>query len=400
VKFIFATTESHKVPLTILSRCQRFNFKRITVAETMVKLEDIAKKEKLKFEPNALFLIAKASEGALRDAESLLDQLATFSKDKIQESDVLFMLGLASENIYFEVLSALRQQNVSRVFEIIAQLYNEGIDLVYFAKGLLELFRHLLLYQCTEKADTYSEWSESASKEFKKVKNDFSRGELLLSLSILQNLQAQLRRNMAPPKLLLEATLLKLAHLDGLRALDEESVSEPTAYTVSPTVSAPKPAMKIKDKAVESVSLPLNPEPPVKKKLNTESDTITLTEAETYWPRVIEYVKTQRMSTGIFLSESEPVEIDGGVIVLGLPSELQFHQETLQKDNNRKLVEDAFEIVSSKKVRIQFVITKRENSENGESKAPAAAPESDTKLPEIIEEAMNIFQGARVVRKD
>src|SRR3989338_802344 len=96
VKFIFATTEPHKVPLTILSRCQRFNFKRIATDDIHAKPKESAKEEKLKIEKNALFLIAKASEGALRDAESLLDQLASFAEGKIAEKDVLLMLGLAS----------------------------------------------------------------------------------------------------------------------------------------------------------------------------------------------------------------------------------------------------------------------------------------------------------------
>lgn len=159
VKFIFATTESHKVPLTILSRCQRFTFKRIPTHVIAEKLEEIAKAEKLKFDKKAIYLVAKASEGALRDAESLLDQLASFSEGKIEEADVLATLGLASEEVYFSILAAIQSKEAEKIFSLVADLYDNGKDLSQFAKGLLETFRHLLLLQCTDKADSFIEMS-------------------------------------------------------------------------------------------------------------------------------------------------------------------------------------------------------------------------------------------------
>jgi len=411
VKFVFATTEAHKVPLTILSRCQRFNFKRITIAETVKKLEEIAKKEKIKYEPNALFLIAKASEGALRDAESLLDQLATFSDDKIKEKDALSMLGLAAESVYFDILTALQKAESGAIFRIVQDLYDQGADMNYFAKGLLDLFRHLLLFQCAEKALEFMEWSESAGEQFQKRKNDFSRSELILATSILQNLQGQLRRNLAPPKLLIETTLLKLLHLDHLHSLEGEELpatdgglvaggckEAPSEAGASYRNSSPQQGAKKTSalKSESSAAVTQAGETAGQPKGSIES----LQEAEVVWPRVIEYVKSKKMSTGIFLSESEPVEIDQHAVILGLPAELQFHKETLEKDPNRKLVEEAFEVVSGKKTKVQFVITKSGQQDvQPEEEATAEAPSSG-KLPEIITEAMNIFQGAKIVRKD
>ncbi|MBI3307557.1 MAG: DNA polymerase III subunit gamma/tau, partial [Candidatus Omnitrophica bacterium] len=221
VKFIFATTEPHKVPLTILSRCQRFNFKRIPTAEIIKKLEEIAKEEKLKYDKNALFLIAKASEGALRDAESLLDQLASFAEEKISEKDVLLMLGLASDELYLDVLKALRQKDAAKILSLIEDFYGQGRDLVQFAKGLLEVFRHLLVLKCAAKGEEFVELREDLVAEFKKAAAEFSEGELLLGLNILGNLQNQLRRNMAPPRLLIETVVLKLLFLDGLKNVEE-----------------------------------------------------------------------------------------------------------------------------------------------------------------------------------
>lgn len=448
VKFVFATTEPHKVPLTILSRCHRFNFKRVPVQEITLKLEEIAKLEKLKFEKNALFLIAKASEGSLRDAEGLLDQLASFSLEKIEAEDVLLMLGLAPEETVFSVLSALKDKDAKKIFTLVSEIYDGGKDLVQFAKALLEVFRHLLLIQCSEATDEFIEMSREGIETLKKIKNDFTRGELLLALSLAGNLQNQLRRNLASPKLLVETTLLKLLHLDGLRALEEVETGSgsgevPSAQKIQ-NVKAGKEIKKKEEPAPTKDSSALNDKakkianvqerhPEQRKGSQTEIPAssagglrrsapqdgvreaqiptagITLNEVETVWPRVVDYVKSKRMSTGIFLSESEPVEVTGSVLTLGLPAEFQFHKEMLEKITNRELVEEAFKVVGQKAIQVQFVITRVEQEEldsgsppkvSGAAVAEGENREASSKLSDMLSQALNIFDGAKIVRKE
>lgn len=403
VKFVFATTEPHKVPLTILSRCQRFNFKRIPTAEIAEKLAGIAKSEKIQIEKNALFLIAKTSEGALRDAESLLDQLASFCEGKIKEEDVQRMLGLAPEEIYFRILSALKAGEAQKLFAVVAELYEGGRDLVHFSHGLFEMFRHLLLFQTAAGADEFVETSDEGKKNLKAMKDAFPRGELLLALSLIGNLQNQLRRNLAPPRLLVETALLKLLCLDGLRPVedlgsrplaDEKGIpfkpgprkeetprrgADIPAALPSKTGGAPLPT----DEEMEPV-----PSPP-------PSVQPTARAIEGVWPRVIEYVKSKRMSTGIFLSEATPVEVNESSVILALPSEFKFHKETLEKDGNKRLVEEAFKIAGGKNLHVKFVVAERAQEEN---KAPSA--DSKEELPEIIAQALEIFDGGRIIRKD
>jgi len=395
VKFIFATTESHKVPLTILSRCQRFNFKRISTNEIVHKLEDISKAEKIKYDQDALFQIAKASEGALRDAESLLDQLASFSGKKIQEDDVLTTLGIASEDVYFSVLEALKEKDAKQVFSIVEQLYSGGRDLIQFGKGLLELFRNLLLIQCSDGVDQYVEMSEEGLKELKKHKHDFSRGALLLALSLMGNLQPQLRRNLAPPRLLIETTLLKLMHVDGLEAIEQLKEGAPSGHAPVPTSTPASYTPSTSSKAAGPVST--RPKAiktaPVKAQAQ---EGLSLSYIEEVWPRVIDYVKAKRMSIGIFLSESIPVEIEGTVITLGLPAEFQFHKDTLEKDTNRQLIEEAFQVVSGTSVRVVLTITKVDHQEE----TTADQEESKSELPEIITQALDVFEGAKIIRQE
>lgn len=427
VKFVFATTESHKVPLTILSRCQRFHFKRIKTEEIVSKLEEIAKSEKIKTDKAALFLIARASDGALRDAEGLLDQLASFSEDQIQAADVLSLLGLASDELYFEALDAIRSKDAAKVFGLIQDLYDQGKDLALFVKGLFDLFRNLLLVQCTDKAVEFIEAGEETKSKLAQKKNVFTRGELLLGLSILENLQGQIRRNLASPRILAETALLKLLHLDGLKTVEDliskgpikvtagfsAVPSEPSSISPSPLPSygggeARKPAS-----SSAAPVLPSGP-PSARAEIHSRSaatavaaagsavmDGVSFKEVEEAWPRIIEYVKSKRMSNGIFLSESSPVEISGFTVTLGFAPDFQFHKDTLEKDANRKLIEEAFEVILAKRIKVLFVITQAEVEDQAPPvPAPQASVPAGSKLPEIIDQAMNIFDSAKLVRKD
>lgn len=430
VKFIFATTENHKVPLTILSRCHRFQFKRIPAKEIEEKLSEILKKEKIKAGKNALFLIAQASDGSLRDAESLLDQMASFSKDEIKEEDVLSLLGLAAEEVYFSVLTAVKQKDAKKVFTIVEDLYNSGRDLVQFSKGLLEILRHLLLFQCTDAAKDFIEMSKEGIAELDKRKNDFTKGELILCLNMLGSLQGQLRRNMAPPRLLVEMFLLKMLNLEGLYAvedlLENGRASAPAApQQAAPSYRSPAPAAPAQTYAAPSRPSSARPPviPPMVTKVAPKSSasageisessaavSVEIPAIETFWPRVIEYVKAKRMSTGIFLSESEPIEVAGNLVTLGLPVEFQFHKETLEKSANKQLVEEAFETVLAQKMRVQFVVTQgpmavtakkseAKPSVEVEQTAPAAEGEGK-KMSEVLSQALNIFQGSKIIRTE
>lgn len=431
VKFIFATTENHKVPLTILSRCHRFQFKRIPAKEIEEKLSEILKKEKIKAGKNALFLIAQAADGSLRDAESLLDQMASFSKDEIKEEDVLSLLGLAAEEVYFSVLSAVKQKDAKKVFKIVEDLYDSGRDLVQFSKGLLEILRHLLLFQCTDSAKEFIEMSKEGIAELEKRKNDFTKSELILCLNMLGSLQGQLRRNMAPPRLLVEMFLLKMLNLEGLYAVEDLLENRASAPAVpqaaapsyrSPSAAAPVQNYSVPPRPASSARPPVIP-PMVTKVAPKQSSApasevseggayaaVEIPPIEAFWPRVIEYVKAKRMSTGIFLSESEPIEVAGNLVTLGLPVEFQFHKETLEKTANKQLVEEAFETVLAQKMRVQFVVTqgpmvmtakKSETAPSAEIAQPAPAAEGDgKKMSEVLSQALNIFQGSKIIRTE
>ena len=148
--FVFATTDVHKVPLTIISRCQRFDFRRIqmdTIKETLAK---IAEAEKIKIDDKTLTIIAKKADGALRDAESYFDQIVSFCGDDIDSEVVAKMLNLIGDEVYFKISDSILNKEFKTVFEVTNIIYENGWDFIDFINGLVEHFRNIMTIILTE----------------------------------------------------------------------------------------------------------------------------------------------------------------------------------------------------------------------------------------------------------
>ena len=422
VKFIFATTELHKVPLTILSRCQKFAFRKVPVARISEKLSAIAAEEKLSIDEKSLFVISKAAEGSLRDAESLLDQAASFSKGKITYAKVLEAFGIPSEEVYLALLDALIAKDAKRTIEIFAPITAEGRDMVQFVRGLTEIFRALLVMKVAGAAAKQTpgllDFAPETLRELELRNEKFSKEDLLSVVYSLQNLLRDVRRSVLP-ELQVEATLIKLAIREDLAPLSEilqklsgapaQSQVRPAANTVLPkSVPAPvretAPARSVnqtirQDQPEQAPdSNMLKPDQAATRsltKLASQEESVGLNEVERVWAEVLERVKTQKMSCGMFLSEAAPVEVEGNLIVLGLPTELKFHKESLEKTDNKKLVEEAFQAVLASKVRVSFVIT---TPDKAVFNKPALSAQTE-KMPDIVESALKIFDGRIITKK-
>ncbi len=146
--FILATTEVHKMIPTILSRCQRFDFRRLTKGEILKKLQFIVEKERIKIEKEALEILAQKAEGSLRDAESLLDQIfALFGEREISAQDVKNLLGLVESEILFNFFDLIIEKKLKEAIEFLNSIYERGIDLQEFAKDLISLLRDILVFK-------------------------------------------------------------------------------------------------------------------------------------------------------------------------------------------------------------------------------------------------------------
>jgi DNA polymerase-3 subunit gamma/tau len=209
--FIFATTDIQKVPSTIISRCQRYDFRRINLAITKKLLLDIANKEGISIDDKTLTIIAKKADGGLRDAESFFDQAVAFCGDKVDYETVVKILNLIDDEVYFKISDAILQKDYSIPFSVSKLNYDNGWNFVDFTEGLIEHFRNIMTVVVSGTTD-FIETSEVYNQLYLNYQRSFSESDLLRILSYLNNLPSELRYSQNH-KLKIEVAL---CHIIGL----------------------------------------------------------------------------------------------------------------------------------------------------------------------------------------
>ena len=214
--FVLATTEPHKVPATILSRCQRYDFRRIPTAVIQSHLEKLAGQEGWQIEPEGLALIAREAEGGLRDAQGFLDQVVTFGGEKISAAEIARILGVTERGSLLKALQAIVQRQGPALLELIDDLYNQGHDLQRFYQDLTLYARHLLLAGLHPEARHLVAVADQEFEEIAQLARQAPPVHLQNLLSVLLQGEEELKR--APqPRLALEVLLLRLIHLEPVQ---------------------------------------------------------------------------------------------------------------------------------------------------------------------------------------
>lgn len=218
VIFIFATTEPHKVLPTILSRVQRFDFKRISVDEIVGQLKEVAQSENINVDEESLHVIAKKADGALRDALGLMDQAIAFCGNDIQHEELLRALNVVSTERMFDFMKAVEAQDASEGLELINNLLQEGYDIQEYLVGLTEHLRNLYVAKNSAKMHLV-EASAETKKRYKSASEPFSEDDLMRMLHIVSEAQYKIKEA-HQPKIQFEITLLKLIHMERTRNLN------------------------------------------------------------------------------------------------------------------------------------------------------------------------------------
>jgi len=218
--FILATTEPHKVPVTILSRCQRYDFRRIPTSLIQEQLEKLVGQEGWQINAEGLALLAQEAEGSLRDAQGFLDQVVTFGGDAVSAPEIARILGVTERGALLNALQAILQGQGPALLELIDDLYNQGHDLKRFYQDLVQYARHLLLAGLHPDARHLAEVADSEWEALSRLAREAPALHLHNLLSVLLTGEEELRR--APqPRLALEVLLLKLIHLEPVIPLAE-----------------------------------------------------------------------------------------------------------------------------------------------------------------------------------
>jgi len=385
VKFVFATTMPHKVPATILSRCQRFDFRRISDTKIIQKLLFITKKEGIKIDEDALFAIAKASDGSLRDAESSLDQLVNLYDKKITSDGVTKVLGVISQSVMFDFVDNIRKSNTSYVLGIINDLVNQGKDISRFTTDLCEYFRNILMVKIVS---GNTEGLFFLTKEYKakitKQADSFTKQELFYIINILLDVHSKMRY-VAIPKIPLELAVAKLTHRQNIVEVDDILAK---FDELKNALSSGKNCFE--DKNPDTVQAKEVPAGGTKTKDEnlSNSSSLNLERLEKSWPDILSKIKEKRMSLGLYLACAKVLDIRGSKIILGFDS--KFHKKALEK--NKKFIESVLNETLNQDLSIacENIIKKAKAKGKKNLEEKDAKPILDN---EIVKSAIDMFKG-------
>jgi len=217
VVFIFATTEPHKIPMTVLSRTQRFDYKRIAVAEIARHLQKISEAEGISIAPGALLIIAREAQGSMRDSQSLLDQIIGFSGTNVTEQDVREVLGLSDRALIYRMADALSRRETTAALDILADVYGQGYDIVHYYRELVEVFRHVLLSRVIENPPMDS-LTDEEQREIIEMGRRVDAEILTVMFDILFNAERSIAQS-ADPLIALELSVIKMTRAGDIRSI-------------------------------------------------------------------------------------------------------------------------------------------------------------------------------------
>jgi DNA polymerase-3 subunit gamma/tau len=277
-KFLFATTEAHKVPATILSRCQRLLLKRIPTELIVKKLQEIAKEVDVKITDGALFKVAEMAEGSLRDAESLFDQLISFGSENVDEQAVQNAFGLISSEMLFTLDKAGKEGHLNSAFDIVEKLHQEGKHLLHFLDSLIHHFRILSKLKMGVPAESLV-WTKEEQQKYQESKEYYTKQQVLDNLAYLVEKHDAFRES-HHPRVALEAILLHILR-SHTRIPIEMLIDKVNAMQGAPTPppKAPPPAPKPKAEPKRE-SVDITPKPQELDKKIESKELLSLTPRE------------------------------------------------------------------------------------------------------------------------
>ncbi len=218
--FIMATTDFHKIPSTIVSRCQHFEFKRIPIEVISSVLENIVSKEKIEISKYGLYLVSKSADGSLRDSKKILDQAIAISDGKIEDNDVIDILGIIEEEIFIELTSAFLSSDRKKIIDVIDDLTDRGIDIRFFYSEYIKFLRNLMVLKSDIDIEKLHNLNPENVSKIKMLIKDLKEIELLRYFNAVKDMELTIK-NTENPKIILEYLFIKLSYFPSLMSIEE-----------------------------------------------------------------------------------------------------------------------------------------------------------------------------------
>ncbi|MDD5109402.1 MAG: DNA polymerase III subunit gamma/tau [Candidatus Omnitrophica bacterium] len=370
VKFIFATTHPQKVLPTIISRCQRMDFRRITVIEIISQLEKIVRQEKITIDKEVLFAIAKSSDGSLRDAESILDQLVSFSQGNVSLKDAISVLGMVEQDVLFTITDKIIQKDPVGSLKLFNDIIDDGKDPGVFLVNLIEHFRNLMVAKISKADAKLVDLPQEVCDRLFKQSQLLSLEEIFTAFNILIATQEMTKR-LDSQRIPLEISLVRLAH-------NKNRIDSPVTQ---PCVQVePKSAAVTFEKKENSI-----PEETIKE-ASVQTPSISLENVKNAWSNIVNNLAKIKMSVSTYLSEGEPTRVQGNMVTVAFPKSCSLHKESLDKKENKIMVEKTASELCNTDLRLNFILV------------ADLARDTDTRSNPFVKSAIEMF-GGRIIKE-
>ena len=374
VIFILATTDPQKLPITILSRCQRFDFKRINNGEITARLRKIVNDQNVLADERSLNLIARVSDGAMRDSLSILDQAISMGNGNVDYNTVVSMLGLVTNEHLFNLVNAIIQRSVEKSIEIIEDVIYSGKDIYLFIKDLIAHYRNLLMVKVTNNPEEVLDMSEENIALIKEQGARLRAEEIMRCIRILQEAENNAKLS-KQARLYCELAVIKMCKIE-YDTSNEVMLTRLNKLEESLRNGSIKVATASKEVAQMSNSKSVNAMPSnkvVKGQYSNEGNIggnpdskITINDVKKSWKDIIERFKARReMIISSLIMIGKPVDCSNGVITVEFDSQNEFAKNRLSEAKNRDVINDVFFEIFREKVKVNFVVQSDDN--NGKS---------------------------------
>lgn len=408
--FVFATTEPHKVPQTVLSRCQRFDFRRIPTSDLVETIQTIAKKENVEIAKEASYVLARRADGSLRDVLSLLDQVIAYggeAESGQQEKTIVTpelvgeTLGLVDQDKLFEITDAVAQKDTAKGISILNQLIDSGADLPEFVNSLIQHLRNLLISKIAGSSTVLFDLSDDYIRKYKEKGSEFSETDLLRMIKAVADLNQNLKRT-SDPRILLEMTLMKLFKMESsvsleevLKKLDLLEGCQPGSIELKQVrkqegTSARPPSSSSQGQSFKAEAAPLSvsedqESPPLTRPLSVE-------EIQAGWNQVLGRIKKKKLSLWSLLKDGEVTGLADDMLTVEFHNGRNFHKKQAERKENFSLIQKVLGDVFDQPLRLKFELNQEKMTssvEPGNSKVPEGEAAKDP----LVKNIMDAFEG-------
>ena len=397
-KFILATTDIHKVPSTIISRCQRFDFNRITLEVISKRLSLILESEGIDIDDASLLSISQKADGSMRDALSLLDQVIAYSGKSIKIEDVSTVIGLIPNEIYFDFSNAIVEKDYNKMMSVIESIHSAGLSLQDITEGLIKHYNNLLITLVDKGEDLLSDMNQETKNQYINSSNKFINKDIIRISKVLHDMQFSLKQA-TQPMIIFEMTALKLLEMDTSVSITELISDISSKESKKKVIESKKPRLRKNDVSTE---LKVDQEDKVREEseeLKTKNEKkpkkplLDLEFIKETWNDFVNMVSNKRPSISTILEHADPIEFKNNLLTVNIFDLPKFSIGNLE--HNQELINQFAQDHYEMPIRIVPKLITSENSDDiSNNNDPEVNEDSSPNNKDaVISKVLEVFDG-------